>query len=250
MNLINKIITSKQEIVIVSPHFDDSVLSCFELLRKLNKKTKITIVNVFTKAGKPPYTVSAKKYLRTSGFSNAEVLFKERNNEDISALSGFDVKIVNLGLVDALYRQKKNKNIFASFLAEFGHMYPTYRFHIIKQIAKNDSSVSILEQKLVKYKNSKTLVLAPVGIGNHADHRIVRDVCKKLFDNLILYSDFPYNMTENGISIEKSYPKFQLQPEMDKKIAVLKQYKTQFNGLFPGGIVPKHTEIYYQFKNI
>lgn len=251
MNLINKIVKSKLEVVIISPHYDDAILSCSELLLQLNKKTNITIVNVFTSAHEGPYTLSAKKYLQYSGYTDAVLLYNKRKNEDENAFSEFTVSIVNLGLEDALFRKKKKNNILGSFIPEFNHVYPTYRFHILKHIAKNDYAFTILKKSIMKFNKNKCLIFAPIGIGNHADHVIVRKVCEELFDNLILYSDFPYNIRKKQYGlILSSKSEYQLQPNMMKKKVLIKKYKSQFNGLFPNGIIPDHKEIYFVSKNI
>jgi len=246
MDLVRKIIKHKTSCIIISPHCDDAILSCGELLLQLNKKTKVTIINVFTAAHGKPYTLSEKQFLKTSGYTDAETLYKERQNEDKKVVSTFSVSIINLGLEDALFRRKKQKTFLGKFLPDFDHLYPTYRWHIIKKIEKNDYTILELKKKLKMFKNKNTLVFAPYGIGNHVDHVIARKVCEELFENLILYSDFPYNVNESidnkRFNKEKIYT---LQPDRNKKDKLIKGYITQFHGLFPTGTIPVHSEIYY-----
>src|SRR5260221_4259364 len=194
-----KIIKDKgYNVVIVSPHQDDAVLSCGGLLTQLVGKTDITVVNVFTKAHKKPYTLSTKMFLKASGFTDATLLYQVRFEEDTKVLAMLGIKPVNLDLEDALFRRKKNKTWLGNILSEFDHVYPTYRWHIIKNIAKDDYAGEELKKQLIKFKNKKTLVIAPLGIGNHADHVIVGNVCEALFDNLFFYADFPYTIRENS----------------------------------------------------
>jgi len=245
-DLVKIIIKNKLHCVFLSPHQDDAALSCGELLSQLNGKTELTIINFFTKAHNKPYTLSAKKFLQTSGYEDANKLYEERRKEDKKALSTFKAKIIDLDLQDALFRKKKHSSFLGNILPEFSHIYPTYRWHVIKKIAKDDYAVSELKKKLKVFKNKKILVFAPYGIGGHADHKIVRQVCEELFDEYILYSDFPYNiiLRTNGSKLAKGN-KYELELKMDKKEKLIRGYKTQFQGLFPTNRLPKHKEIYF-----
>ncbi len=246
-NLADKIKNKKITCVFISPHFDDAILSCGGLLSELSGKTDITIINVFTKAHKKPYTLSARKFLKNSGNqSDAILLYDTRCTEDKNALSQLRVKIINLGLEDALFRRKKQSSLLGKLIPEVIHIYPTYRWHILKAISSTDYAPKILKKILKKYSKKDVLFFAPSGIGNHADHQIIRRVSEELFDDLILYSDFPYNIREK-VSSQKTKENQQiytLMPNLFKKSRLIKLYKTQFAGLFPNGRIPKHNEIY------
>lgn len=251
-SLIERIQSKKLHCIIISPHFDDAVLSCGALMAKLVGNVDITVINVFTKAHRGPYTLSAKVFMKTStGFTDATKLYKERNNEDAKVLSQLGIKSSNLGFEDALFRRKKTKKYLGKYIPEFDHVYPTYRWHINKRIAASDFAFDLLAKKLKKFQNEKYLIFAPYGLGNHADHVLVRRVCEKLFSNLILYSDFPYNQ---GL---KTYGKklphggeYRIKPVMAKKTKLIQGYKTQFYGLFPNKTVNKHAEVYFSNKKI
>lgn len=250
MDLIKEIIKRKQNCIIISPHQDDAVLSCGELLSQLAGKVDITIINIFTAAHKNPYTLSAKQFLKASGYQDAEALYKEREKEDRKVLSTLPVSITNLGLEDALFRRKKYTNFLSRFLSELSHSYPTYRWHILKGITKDDYAVDELKNKLKRFKKKNTLIFAPFGIGNHVDHIIARKVCEQLFDNLILYSDFPYNIRLHTYGkATKNQQVYKLHPSIDKN-KMIQLYRTQFKGLFPDGKIPTHKEVYFFNKNL
>lgn len=248
MDLVTTITKKKIPCVFISPHYDDAVLSCGSLLSALSGKTDITIVNVFTKANSGPYTLSAKQFLKTSGVTDAVALYKERKEEDKMALSSFSVKIINIDLEDALFRRKKMTSLLGKLLPEFDHVYPTYRWHILKKIIQKDPAIKELSIKLASYKNKKNLIFAPYGIGDHVDHKIVRTVCEAMFHHVILYSDFPYNIRLNtyGRTL-KNGQEYHLIPDMKKKIQLIKKYKTQYSGLFDK-TVPEHEEVFFSNK--
>jgi len=236
-----------KDIYIISPHFDDAALSCGGLLSKLDSKANITVINIFSKAHKGPYTLSAKKFLRVSGnFKDATSLFSARQREDKEALSAVKIKIVNLGLQDSLFRRKSKVSVLGKIFPEIDHNYPTYRWHVLKSSGKNDAAVEELKKKLTRFSKKGTIALVPYGIGNHVDHRIARGVCEELFTNLILYSDFPYNIrTKNYGKAPKNYIKKELSVNLMEKEELLKKYKTQFNGLFSGQKMPAHKEVFF-----
>lgn len=250
-DLVQKILTKKLHCVFISPHFDDAILSCGTLIAELSGKVDITIVNVFTKAHKKPYTLSARKFLMDSGYSDAQELYKKRREEDQKAFSSLAVNIINVGLEDALFRRKEKKTILGKYIAEFNHVYPTYQFHIARTIASDDQTIVRLEKQIEKFNNNKYLVFAPFGIGNHADHRIARLASEKILNRYILYSDFPYNVRLRTYgSAFKNGEEFHLDTNIDVKTPLIKAYKTQFTGLFINGIIPAHQEIYFSNQKL
>ena len=244
--LLNSIIKNKTRCVFISPHEDDALLSCGSLIAQLSGKTDLTVVNIFTKAHKSPYTLSARKFLHDSGFTDAQALYEEREREDAEAFSSLTVKVINLGLEDALFRKKKRETFLGTFIPEIDHVYPTYQWHITKKIASDDPAVATLEKKLEPFKDAKNLIFAPCGIGNHVDHMLARKVSAALFDRYVLYSDFPYNVRLNSFgSALPGGEVYRLDPIMKVKTALIKAYHTQFHGLFTDDTIPNQEEIYY-----
>ena len=106
-----------------------------------------------------------------------------------------------------------------------------------------------MKESLRQYNKENTVIFAPLGLGNHVDHRIVRAVCELLFSNVILYSDFPYNIRlQTYGSVQKKSPAYTLKTDRQKKEALLRLYKTQFEGLFDGKSIPEHNEVYFVLK--
>lgn len=235
-----------KKICIISPHFDDAALSCGGLMLRLGQKANMVVVNVFTKAHKGPYTISAKKFLKDAGYKDAVDMFAARQKEDKAALSGIKVRVINLGLQDALFRRKNKVSVLGKILPEIDHIYPTYRWHVVKGANQDVATKKALKGMLTKFVNKDVIVVAPYGIGGHVDHRIARSVCEELFTDLILYSDFPYNIrTKDYGRAPKNYTKVELSVDLNKKEELLKMYRTQFRGLFQGEKMPPHKEVFF-----
>ena len=248
---INTIITKRFHCLFLSPHFDDVVLSCSTVLSQLIGKTDVSVVNIFTQAHEGKYTLSARKFLKGSKeTNNAKHLFQQRSDEDKQALSFIKVnEVVNLNLTDALFRKKKQSTFLGKILPEFDHVYPTYKLHITGNVSSDDPAIQELKTKLEPFVKPQTIVFAPYGIGNHVDHQIVRTVAEELFEQVILYSDFPYNSRLNDYgNTDKYQQKVEFSVDIEKKTGLVKLYQTQFDGLFPMGKLPQHKEVFFLKK--
>jgi len=252
MNFVDKIIKNKTECIFISPHFDDAILSCGDLLRQLAGKTKISIINVFTTAHSGPYTFSARKFLLDSGnYTDATKLFNAREIEDRVVLEKLRITQINLGLQDGLFRKRKTYKHITKLLPELQHEYPTYKWHLTKKISKNDSALEELPRLLKKYTVENVIFFAPYGIGNHVDHIITRLACEKTFAHLVLYSDFPYNSRLGFYGdATKDKERIDIIPNLATKIELIKLYETQFEGLFPNKMLPRHNEVYFVDKKL
>lgn len=248
--LIQKIIKEKIHCYFVSPHFDDAALSASDLMAYLSTKTDVSVINVFTKAGNHN-TLSARKFVKDSGFDNARLLFKARDDEDRNALSNLQVDRTNLGFTDALWRTQKAtqlRRFLSAFIPELNAVYPTYRFNIQKgKIANADiKTIKTVATKLAKtIKGKKAVVFSPAGIGNHVDHLITKEACKLLGYPIVLWTDFPYIQRNKNIVMPPSAEYFTVKRNVTKKTRIINTYKTQIKGLFPKAKFKTISEKYY-----
>src|SRR5919109_1364707 len=85
--------------VVVSPHLDDAVLSCWHVLAGGDE---VTVVNVFTGLPKPG---TLGWWDRLTGAADSVERIRERCAEDAEALALVGVPHANLGLLDGQYRR-------------------------------------------------------------------------------------------------------------------------------------------------
>ena len=85
--------------VILSPHFDDAVLSCWHLLASASE---VLVVNVF--AGEPP-AGTLGWWDELAGASDSAAAVRTRIEEDRQALALTGRAAVNLPFLDSQYRQ-------------------------------------------------------------------------------------------------------------------------------------------------
>src|ERR1700728_4929251 len=85
--------------VILSPHFDDAVLSCWHVLASAGE---VLVVNVF--AGEPP-AETLGGWDELAGATDSAAAVRTRVEEDRQALARTGRTTVNLPFLDSQYRQ-------------------------------------------------------------------------------------------------------------------------------------------------
>lgn len=256
--IIEKIIAEKIPCFFVSPHLDDAVLSAGGLIAHFSKHTKVEIVNVFSQASEPPYTLSGKTNLKQHGYTDAVRLFEDRKKEDRAAFAHIGKETIDLGFVDGLWRKIEKpafwRRAIGYLLPEILHVHPTFALHITRdRIPKHDEQLMFrIENELKKLTSSykEFYIFCPLALRRaHIDHFIVREVCLNAFENVILWEDYPYNDRMNGvITYTGISPRelFRWDGEKDIKKKMISAYTSQVPGLFPGGRFQLIDEVYYQ----
>ena len=139
--------------IVVSPHFDDAVLSCWHVL----EGGAATVATVFSAT--PPAGITGW-WDRLTGAEDSVARMEERRREDANALSLAGVEGVGLDLLDEQYRA--------------------------------NGSVPALADALARATRGAGAVYAPIGLFLSADHRLVRDAALALDRELRLYADHPH----------------------------------------------------------
>jgi len=240
----------------VSPHLDDCVLSCGALLTALRDTGQATVATVFTEAGSPPLSLSARRYLRQCGARDAEALYRRRRREDREVLAGLGTEAVHLGLIEAMFRRPDRmtrvRRAAARWLPELGLTYPTYRFHVAAgRPSPDDEPVARRAadtiMALVADLRPGTVFL-PMGLGGHVDHLITRSVGEQCADRAVYYADFPYSArgaSDDSFARDHHLVAVEQSPDAAGKRGLIRGYASQFRSLFPDGIVPEAPERYF-----
>jgi LmbE family N-acetylglucosaminyl deacetylase len=145
--------------VILSPHLDDAVLSCWHLL---TQPCEVTVVNVF--AGAPEGLAAPAWWDEYTGAIDSGERVRERIEEDRRALALAGREPINLGFLDEQYREA-----------------PQPLEPLLEEIA------ALLPPEAVVY--------APAAFADHADHAAVRSVALQLRAagaDVSLYADLPH----------------------------------------------------------
>ncbi|WP_395359085.1 PIG-L deacetylase family protein [Streptomyces sp. YH02] len=252
---VRTVVGSDVPILVLSPHLDDAVLSCGGLLGWAGRRAPVTVASLFTEAAPPPYTLSARRYLKRVGAEDAEELFAERRAEDRRVLERLDVRCRHVGLVDGLFRRlprpRPGTERLAGLLPEVAHVYPTDTLHLSRgRVSPLDAETLRLVGATVDEllpRRSGGLVLAPLGVGGHADHLLVRTAAEESGRPVVYYSDFPYDQhagpdarfTGRHRLVARAWER-----GLDRKAELIRGYGSQAGDLFPDGHIPRVPEVY------
>ncbi len=242
-------------LVVLSPHLDDAMLSCGALVMHARSHVLVTVVTLFTEAGPPPYTLSARRCLRLHGFRDAAQLYASRRAEDRAILERLGVRWHHLGLAEGLFRRKPAERTrrgrpFRRLLPESTHVYPTYRHHLAAgRISRFDTSIltrmiSVLQHDFGQEDN---LLLAPLAVGGHVDHLLVRTAAELSGRRVGYYSDFPYNQyagVDPAFCLRNNPQVCEWDRAIPDKVPLIKAYRTQAHLAFPSGRIPEVPETY------
>ncbi len=215
------------------------------------------VVSIFTRSTQPPNSTQAEEFLDECGYLDAGKLFSDRKTEDINALTYLGAKYLHLKFIDAAWRVVEpniaNSSQFRLRNIKRQHVYKDARVQFSGRISIHDKRLKrIVGEEFTAIANRQiqpTLYLAPVGVGGHADHILVRDAVLKINPEVILWEDFPYNVATADIDkFRKEHAGyinvFNLSKNWLQKNQAIKLYKSQVPVLFKKEI-PKTAEKYY-----
>lgn len=146
--------------VILSPHIDDAVFSCWHLLTQ-PRATVVTIFSGIPKEG------TKTLWDRVCGEPNSVAMMHKRLKENSDILSGLEVHSINLDYLDRQYKPGD-------------YSQPEMADHILTQI------------------KDKSVFFAPIAaspLWRHPDHITVREVALELLkrgETVSFYADIPY----------------------------------------------------------
>lgn len=153
--------------VILSPHVDDAVLSCWHLL---TQPDQVVVINVF--AGVPRDLGAPAWWDKYTGASDSSARMRERIEEDRKALGVAERSAVNLGFLDEQYRPE-------------------------------EQPLAPITEQIERLLDPGVQIYAPAAFANHADHALVRSAALQLraagFE-VSLYADLPH-ATVRGLPV-------------------------------------------------
>jgi LmbE family N-acetylglucosaminyl deacetylase len=241
----------------LSPHYDDAVYSCGGLIAQLTRAGKQA--RVYTVMGaKPPEILPDTPIVQElhARWEAGEDPVKARRQEDETAVYLLDGQVgYNNAIPDCVYRTAHGgRPLYPDEASLFGVVDP------------DDPAITTLELKLptasqlwqdiqfdehdnpmfIQQDPALITVYAPLGVGNHVDHQIVRDWAFKLRQvyptlTLMLYEEYPYIREPQKIDplvAAMPVPLTRLPQVLDEaaieaKIAAVGAYVTQRSTFWP-----------------
>lgn len=179
--------------VILSPHFDDAIFSCYSVL----KNKDVLVINVFAGA---PLHPKYKLWDLICGHINSTVMMNHRTNENKEVFDELGVKFVNLDNLENQYTKSRN--------------------------------IKFIEDSIRKNLEKDDVIYAPIAkskIYKHPDHLLVRSIANNLSKEYQVkyYLDLPYmnprlkHSNEEVVKLENK--------DIENKFKLSKKYKTQYS---------------------
>jgi glycosyltransferase involved in cell wall biosynthesis/LmbE family N-acetylglucosaminyl deacetylase len=219
--------------VFLSPHFDDAVFSCGGLIHKQIRQGQDTfIITIF--GGMPDYShISpfAREIHNKWGSADPVNL---RRSEDINAIEMLGARLIHFDFLDCIYRKTMDRRpLYNNYEGIKGAIHP------------DDSRLpDYIYDRLIKFlqknKCEQIRIFAPLGLGNHVDHQIIKAVGMKLLSegfDVLFYEELPYcfwdtNALNNFMAKNSDGWSYKLLPiDIEEKLKALKCYNSQFAGL-------------------
>ncbi|MEP7119735.1 MAG: PIG-L family deacetylase [Byssovorax sp.] len=220
--------------VVLSPHLDDAALSVGGLIaRRTAAGESILVVTIA--AGSPPahaiLSPFAASFHRAWGLDATDAV-AHRRREDEAALAILGAGGMRLEWLDAVYRRPE---LYDTEAALFGEPAADDRL----QIELSAALAPILAA------SPRALVLAPLAVGGHVDHRIVHRAAVEIAAQgreVAFYEDLPYATMPDAVAQRRAALGFDTGPvtfditgALDRKIAAILAYSSQIGSLFGDG---------------
>lgn len=208
------------KLFILSPHFDDAAYGLtLHIAGFIKSKLPLTIINCFTVTKWTAIPVNNKNVTTIS-------LLRAKEDAAYNTLFNLAIRFINLNMLDAPLRN--------GYIFQF------------KPFEPNESElVEELENKLRDtIEMDESILLCPLGIGNHIDHAICREAVIKLYGKMkvLFYEDLPYAARITYDDIKNHIKELELRLNVkfrnniyglqnctiDKELAI-RQYKSQMN---------------------
>lgn len=215
------IASMNRPVVILSPHLDDAVLSCWHVL---DGAGEVEVVNVF--AGVPPAGAATGWWDRASGSGDSARAVRARIDEDRAALAMAGRRALNLDFLDAQYRRDG---------ADGAALAAALREHVPR---------SALVYVPAAFAGGGGERRFPVMTDDpHPDHAAVREAGRALradgYDT-VLYADLPHASVGAGDGWPDSAPELDglapvahplAEAEFERKLRAVRRYRSQLGVL-------------------
>ncbi|MGD2178143.1 MAG: PIG-L family deacetylase [Anaerolineae bacterium] len=170
--------------VYLSPHLDDVALSCGgRIWQQARAGGHVAVVTVFAAAPEPDARLSSYARELHARWGRPGEAVEKRQEEDLQALSLLDAKPLHWPYTDCIYRRTPGGDFpYASEEALWGDIHPSDA-GLIRELAERIRALPLLPEGTL---------YTPLGVGDHVDHRILRQAAEVSEHALTAYEDFPY----------------------------------------------------------
>jgi LmbE family N-acetylglucosaminyl deacetylase len=178
--------------IFLSPHFDDAVYSCGGLIHQLRQRGE-TVQVITVMGGDLPHPLPQSPIVNElhTRWQAGENPIATRQEEDREAIQNLHAQLTQLPIMDCIYRTVNDNALYPDEASLWG------------VIHSNDPAIAYLQNfaslgaQWVAPFAEDGVFYAPLGVGHHVDHRLVRDWAIQTWQvrqnfTLKFYTDYPY----------------------------------------------------------
>ena len=218
--------------IYLSPHLDDAVLSCGgRIWQQVQMGERVLVVTVFAGTPAPDAPFSRFAQELHDRWRHRDDTVVRRQEEDLTALTFLGAESTHWPYTDCIYRQTPDGRFpYASEEALWAEAHPAERSLVVELAAQMAA--------LPLRRNDDALVsavYAPLGVGHHVDHQIVRHAAEASGHTLTYYEEFPYAEDPEAVQavLEQRQGRASLVPlsreALEAKIAAIACYRSQLS---------------------
>lgn len=191
----------------LSPHLDDVVLSCGgHIWQQTQAGIAVSVVTVFAAAPAADLPISPLARSLHVRWGHPQDAVVRRQQEDRRALGTLGAQALHWPYLDCIYRRASSgRYLYADEDALWGAIAP-----------EETGLIATLAERIVALvqaydPNGALRVYAPLAIGRHVDHRIVRQAAERAGATwgeapLYYYEDYPYAEDDQAVRCAQRHP--------------------------------------------
>lgn len=168
--------------IYLSPHLDDVALSCAGLLwEQANSGEHVSVWTIC--AGDPPEgPFSAYAQSLHQRWETGPKAVALRRQEDLASCKIMRTNCVHFHIPDCIYRTGYDgAHFYASEEAIVGEIHPA-----------EEDLITSLGDTLARQLPQDSILVSPLALGGHVDHRLTRAAAERVGRPLWFYADYPY----------------------------------------------------------
>ena len=168
--------------IFLSPHYDDAVYSCGGIIHQFAQRGDVVHI-ITVMGGDPPDALPDTPIVRDlhQRWAAGEAPVTTRRSEDRAAAAVLGATGVHLPIPDCVYRTANGTALYPDERALWNHIHPA------------DPAPALMGKALLAHITAEAVVYAPLAVGGHVDHLIVRDWALAQRFAVLFYEDYPYS---------------------------------------------------------
>jgi LmbE family N-acetylglucosaminyl deacetylase len=233
-------------IVYLSPHLDDTVLSCGGTIRRQVAQGKtVLVITLVTEDVAPDASLSAYARRLSGRWGGHPRPFSLRRAEDLAAVTLLGAQARHMDYLDAIYRTGADGQwMYTDSNLLFGQVHPD------DPLAADDGQqitgrLAVLLASTAPSEECER-ICAPLAVGRHVDHQITHAVGRTLLGRgypVVFYEDYPYARTLGATDVALACAgaegwRMEALPlevsDLEAKVQALSYYRSQLPILFGG----------------